>query len=170
MVQNSVVKEPHKLNQYKPFSLDVYGETSFDLVSQMIDKIGISVDDVFVDLGSGVGQVVLQIAGALQLKNCLGIERAEVPSQYAIEMDLTFRRWMRWFGKNYNEYEMINGDFLAEEHRERINSATILFVNNFAFGQRVDQQLIACFANLRNGTKIISSKAFCPLKFKINRR
>jgi len=65
------------------FGLQVYGETSYDLVCQMIDQIEITKDDIFVDLGSGVGQVVLQMAAATPCKICFGVERAEVPSKYA---------------------------------------------------------------------------------------
>lgn len=49
----------------------------------MIDQIKINSDDVFVDLGSGVGQVVLQMAAATACRVCLGVEKAEVPSKYA---------------------------------------------------------------------------------------
>ena len=63
--------------------IQVYGETSFDLVCQMIDTIGVKEDDVFIDLGSGVGQVVLQMAAGSCCKICYGIEKAEVPSKYA---------------------------------------------------------------------------------------
>lgn len=69
----------------------VYGETSYDLVCQMIDQIEITKDDVFVDLGSGVGQVVLQMAAATPCKICFGVERAEVPSKYAEVSRLSFR-------------------------------------------------------------------------------
>ncbi|CAG2065351.1 unnamed protein product, partial [Timema podura] len=82
-VYNQAVIEPDRLNQYEPFSPEVYGETSYDLVCQMIDQIEITKDDVFVDLGSGVGQVVLQMAAATPCKICLGVEKAEVPSKYA---------------------------------------------------------------------------------------
>lgn len=61
----------------------MYGETSYDLVCQMIDQIEITNEDVFVDLGSGVGQVVLQMAAATPCKICFGVEKAEVPSKYA---------------------------------------------------------------------------------------
>ena len=33
--------------------LQVYGETSFDLVAQMLEHVKISPDDTFIDLGSG---------------------------------------------------------------------------------------------------------------------
>lgn len=61
----------------------MYGETSYELVCQMIDQIDITSEDVFVDLGSGVGQVVLQMAAATPCRVCFGVEKAEVPSKYA---------------------------------------------------------------------------------------
>lgn len=62
----------------------MYGETSFELICQMVDQIEISEDDVFIDLGSGVGQVVLQVAASTKCQNCYGIEKAEIPSTYAM--------------------------------------------------------------------------------------
>ncbi|XP_041975619.1 histone-lysine N-methyltransferase, H3 lysine-79 specific isoform X2 [Aricia agestis] len=167
---NQAVSDPDKLNQYEPFSPEVYGETSYELVCQMIDQIDIGAEDVFVDLGSGVGQVVLQMAAATPCRVCFGVEKAEVPSRYAESMDLHFRMWMRWYGKKYGEYKLIKGDFLMDEHREKINSATIVFVNNFAFGPHVDHQLKERFADLKDGAKIVSSKSFCPLNFRITDR
>lgn len=162
--------DPEKLNQYEPFSPEVYGETSYDLVCQMIDQIEITPDDVFIDLGSGVGQVVLQMAAATPCKVCFGIERADVPSRYAEAMNKYFRTWMSWYGKKYGEYKLIRSDFLTEEHREKINQATIVFVNNFAFGPAVDHQLKERFADLKDGARIVSSKSFCPLNFRITDR
>ncbi|XP_058061678.1 histone-lysine N-methyltransferase, H3 lysine-79 specific [Anopheles bellator] len=169
-VYNQAVVEPEKLNQYEPFSPEVYGETSFDLICQMIDQVKISADDVFVDLGSGVGQVVLQMAASTPVKVCFGIEKADVPSKYAEGMNTTFKLWMRWFGKKYGDYELIKGDFLADEYREKITAATIVFVNNFAFGPNVDHQLKERFADLKDGARIVSSKSFCPLNFRITDR
>lgn len=169
-VYNSAVVDPDKLNQYEPFSPEVYGETSYDLICQMIDQIPIGPDDVFIDLGSGVGQVVLQMAATQPLRTCIGIERADVPSRYAEQMDHHFRVWMRWFGKRFGEYKLIKGDFLVDEHREKINSATVVFVNNFAFGPNVDHHLKERFADLKDGARIVSSKSFCPLNFRITDR
>ncbi|XP_063981184.1 histone-lysine N-methyltransferase, H3 lysine-79 specific isoform X3 [Diachasmimorpha longicaudata] len=167
---NQAVVEPDKLNQYEPFSPEVYGETSYELVCQMIDQIEITEDDVFVDLGSGVGQVVLQMAAATACKICLGVERADVPSRYAQGMETNFRKWLNWYGKRCGDYRLVKGDFLADEHRESITSATIVFVNNFAFGPTVDHQLKERFADLRDGARIVSSKSFCPLNFRITDR
>ncbi|XP_076656962.1 DOT1 like histone lysine methyltransferase grappa isoform X3 [Halictus rubicundus] len=167
---NQAVVEPDKLNQYEPFSPEVYGETSYELVCQMIDQIEITEDDVFVDLGSGVGQVVLQMAAATLCRICVGVERADVPSRYAQSMEVNFRKWLNWYGKRCGEYRLVKGDFLADEHRESITGATIVFVNNFAFGPTVDHQLKERFADLRDGARIVSSKSFCPLNFRITDR
>uniref|UniRef100_UPI00398F44B1 histone-lysine N-methyltransferase, H3 lysine-79 specific isoform X3 n=1 Tax=Pristiophorus japonicus TaxID=55135 RepID=UPI00398F44B1 len=169
-VYNHSVTDPEKLNNYEPFSPEVYGETSFDLVAQMIDEIKMTEDDTFVDLGSGVGQVVLQVAAATQCRHYYGVEKAEIPAKYAETMDTEFRKWMRWYGKKYGEYTLERGDFLSEEWKEKIASTSVVFVNNFAFGPEVDHQLKERFANMKEGGKIVSSKPFAPLNFRINSR
>ncbi|KAH0625913.1 hypothetical protein JD844_034282 [Phrynosoma platyrhinos] len=148
-VYNHSVIDPEKLNNYEPFSPEVYGETSFDLVAQMIDEIKMTEDDLFVDLGSGVGQVVLQVAAATNCKHHYGVEKADIPAKYA---------------------ELERGDFLSEEWRERIANTSVIFVNNFAFGPEVDHQLKERFANMKEGGQIVSSKPFAPLNFRINSR
>ncbi|CAH8863471.1 unnamed protein product [Trichobilharzia szidati] len=167
---NRAVSDPEKLNQYPPFSPQVYGETSFELISQMIDTIAVASDDIFIDLGSGVGQVVLQVSASTDAKFCYGIEKAEYPSYCASRLDAAFRHWMSFYGKSYRPYKLERGDFLSSEYQEKIMSASVLFANNFAFGPEVDHQLKQRFANLKEGARIISSKAFCPLNFRITDR
>ncbi|CAD6995751.1 unnamed protein product [Ceratitis capitata] len=170
LVYNAAVLDPDKLNNYEPFSPEVYGETSYELVQQMIKHVNVTNDDTFIDLGSGVGQVVLQMAGSFPLKACVGIEKADTPARYAERMDMYFRQFMAWFGKRYCDYKLTKGDFLVDEHREKITSSSLVFVNNFAFGPNVDHQLKERFADLRDGARIVSSKSFCPLNFRITDR
>lgn len=96
---NQAVEDPEKLNEYKSWSPEVYGETSFDFIAQLLDTVTLSQDDVFIDLGSGVGQVVLQVAASVDVKMCIGIEKADVPFRYSQQLDRHFRFWMEWFGK-----------------------------------------------------------------------
>uniref|UniRef100_A0A8C3A1U6 Histone-lysine N-methyltransferase, H3 lysine-79 specific n=1 Tax=Cyclopterus lumpus TaxID=8103 RepID=A0A8C3A1U6_CYCLU len=169
-VYNHSVTDPEKLNNYEPFSPEVYGETSFDLVAQIINEMEMMEDDTFVDLGSGVGQVVLQVAAATNCKHYYGVEKADIPATYAESMDKEFKKWMKWYGKKHGEYTLERGDFLSEEWKERIANTSIIFVNNFAFGPEVDHQLKERFANMKEGGKIVSSKPFAPLNFRINSR
>ncbi|XP_050024205.2 uncharacterized protein gpp isoform X1 [Dermacentor andersoni] len=169
-VYNTAIVDPERLNSYEPFSPEVYGETSFEFVAQMINELAFTPDDVFIDLGSGVGQVVLQVASSTPCKMCIGIEKAEVPSRYAQSMDAHFQFWMRWYGKTHGDYRLIKGDFLHEAHRDMVMNASIVFVNNFAFGPTVDHMLKEKFAEMKDGSRIVSSKAFCPLNFRITDR
>ncbi|XP_041086645.1 histone-lysine N-methyltransferase, H3 lysine-79 specific-like isoform X2 [Polyodon spathula] len=169
-VYNHSVTDPEKLNNYEPFSPEVYGETSFNLVAQIINEIEMMEDDTFVDLGSGVGQVVLQVAAATNCKHYYGVEKADIPSKYAEAMDWQFMKWMKWYGKKHGKYSLERGDFLSEEWKERIANTSVIFVNNFAFGPEVDHQLKERFANMKEGGKIVSSKPFAPLNFRINSR
>ncbi|GFS11380.1 histone-lysine N-methyltransferase, H3 lysine-79 specific [Elysia marginata] len=168
---NQSVKDPEKLNQYQPFSPGVYGETSFELVEQMIKYVKFSESDYFIDLGSGVGQVVLQVSAATDCKFCYGIEKAEWPAEYAVAMEKEFIKWMKWYGKEHGKLLLEKGDFLHDDVKEKLSKATIVFVNNFAFGPKVDHELKQRFANcLKEGARIVSSKEFCPLNFRITER
>ncbi|XP_018022161.1 histone-lysine N-methyltransferase, H3 lysine-79 specific isoform X2 [Hyalella azteca] len=169
-IYNQAVEDPEKLNQYEPFSPEVYGETSYELICQVIDQIHITEEDTFIDLGSGVGQVVLQMAAATLCKRCYGIEKADTPYRYSETMVKLYKRWLAWYGKKHGEYKLVQGDFLQKQHREWITSSTIVFVNNFAFGPTVDHMLKEVFADLKDGARIISSKSFCPTNFRITDR
>ncbi|RNA12095.1 histone-lysine N- H3 lysine-79 specific-like, partial [Brachionus plicatilis] len=192
LVYNRAVLEPEKLNQYEPFSPQVYGETSFDLIEEMLKRIKLNEHDAFIDLGSGVGNVVLQVAAVSHCKICYGFEKAEWPARYAIKMEQEFKYWMNFFGKTYSEFRLYKGDFLSNEEflevpstanasmarqistgdyvKEIIDQSKLIFVNNFAFGAAVDHQLKLRFQDMLEGAFIVSSKPFCSLNFRINDR
>jgi H3 lysine-79-specific histone-lysine N-methyltransferase len=83
LIYNRAVLDPDKLNHYEPFSPQVYGETSFDLIDQLLNRITLKETDTFIDLGSGVGNVVLHVAAVSNCKRCYGFEKAEWPAFYA---------------------------------------------------------------------------------------
>nr|CDS26561.1 histone h3 methyltransferase [Hymenolepis microstoma] len=167
---NRSIEEPDKLNKYTPFSPQVYGETSFELIQQILEHVKTTADDTFIDLGSGVGQVVLQVAASSDVKFSRGIEKAAYPAECARRMDKEFRRWMGFFGKPYQPYELIEGDFLSDEYRAVIETSTVVFANNFAFGPVLDYHLTQIFSGLQEGARIISSKAFCSRSKRLSDR
>jgi hypothetical protein len=58
----------------RPARAHVYGELTSVGVRQLIRATRLGADDVFVDLGSGVGKVVLRIALAVPGVRCIGME------------------------------------------------------------------------------------------------
>ena len=142
-----------------------------------------------------MGKVVLHVAAISQCKLCFGFEKAEWPAKYAELMEKEFVFWMNFFGKSYSEFRINKADFLSDGDKmmiidnkpnknsnkkrtvtmndfvkEIINEAKLVFVNNYAFGAEVDHQLKLRLCEMSEGSFIISSKAFCPLNFRINSR
>ncbi|VDN42428.1 unnamed protein product [Gongylonema pulchrum] len=87
--------------------------------------------DVFVDLGSGVGQLVIHMAGGSKVRKAIGVEIASLPNHYAQNLSI---EWMKWYGKKFRPFELHKGDFLDEKFRDLITKeATIILINNYAF-------------------------------------
>jgi len=135
--------------------LKVYGETSPDLIDSILKFINLTEDQTFIDLGSGVGNVVLHVAALANCKHVYGIEYEETPATYARAMADEFRSWMRWYGKQYSDFQLEQGDFLTHPTiDEKIKEADIIFVNNYVFGSRVNHDLKVKFMNMKGKSKI----------------
>ncbi|KJE95196.1 hypothetical protein CAOG_05674 [Capsaspora owczarzaki ATCC 30864] len=143
-VYNRVITDPRTLNGYKGFSAEVYGEVNFEMIHCLVEKVPITKDDIFIDLGSGVGQAVLQVALQTGCRT-YGIEKRDICAN--------------------GPFELAHGDFLEDEVRPRIKGATIIFVNNYVFDPQLNLSLRQRFEELlEHGAKIVSSSAFAPLE------
>jgi H3 lysine-79-specific histone-lysine N-methyltransferase len=83
-IYNRAIIDPTMLNKYQPFSPEVYGETSYDLIDSLLKRVSLKETDTFMDLGSGVGNIVLQVAASSKCQCCYGFEKAEWPSFFAL--------------------------------------------------------------------------------------
>jgi hypothetical protein len=91
----SIAPLSHLLNNYQGFSNNVYGEINYSFVRDIIKNAPILPSDVFLDLGSGIGNVVLQVAAEC-LCESYGIEIMENPSQFAKKQRAEFLSRMRF--------------------------------------------------------------------------
>ncbi|CAD5209780.1 unnamed protein product [Bursaphelenchus xylophilus] len=170
---NKAVDNEKALNKhYEAFSSETYGETSFNRMQMIIDELKPTNQDVFVDLGSGVGQLVAHMAGGSRVKKAFGIEIAQLPAKFAARLEEEFRKLMKFFGKKVRPFSLERGNFLDENYRELITQdATIIFINNYAFQSdleaKIKQNLLS---ELKNGTKIISTKPYGALNKNITER
>ena len=140
------------------FCVKVYGETSPDLIDSILKTINLTEDQTFIDLGSGVGNVVLHVAALANCKYVYGIEHEETPAKYACSMADEFRFWMRWYGKRYSEFQLEQGDFLTHPMMdERIKEADVIFANNYVFGSTVNHELKVKFMNMKGKDSTITS-------------
>ena len=102
----------------------------------------------FIDLGSGVGQVVLQVAALVECQLCVGVEKAVIPANRAMEMSTsTYPRGMRF--RSAKEAEINEkkardrGEKLPDEVRFNFNSIT----PSTPFMVRLQEQLKYFVAN-----------------------
>jgi len=63
------ITDPSSLNKNQPFSSETYGETNFKQMKEVIKHLDWSKDDIFVDLGSGIGSIVMQVITKLIKSN-----------------------------------------------------------------------------------------------------
>lgn len=138
---NRAVDNEKALNKhYEAFSSQTYGETSYDRMQMIIEELQPKEADVFVDLGSGVGQLVVHMAGGSHVNKAIGIEIAQLPARFASKLEYEFKkyifnfsiriklkyfRWLNWFGKKYCNFQLDHGDFLDSKYRELITQVPL---------------------------------------------
>lgn len=127
----SIAPKSHLLNHYEGFSNNVYGEIKHSFVHELIREADIKSTDIFLDMGSGIGNVVLQIAAEC-LCESYGIEIMEIPSNFAKKQRNEFLSRMRYYSKPCGRIFLKQGDFLEDESISKvISKADVIFVNKY---------------------------------------
>ncbi|KAF9371388.1 Nucleosomal histone H3-Lys79 methylase [Podila verticillata] len=166
----TVAARASKLNQYEAFSNNVYGEILPILTKEFIQKTKLNENKVFVDLGCGIGNVVLQVALQTGAES-YGVEIMDTPAKFAKKQAKEFEARSRAYGLHHGKVTMIQGDFLDTPDLAGILArADVVLVNNYAFNSALNQSLLQLFLDLKEGCKIISLKTFVSLDHKINVR
>jgi H3 lysine-79-specific histone-lysine N-methyltransferase len=137
-----------------------YGELLTPFVHKIFAQTGLNSSHTFVDLGSGVGNVVLQ--SALQTgAESWGIEKmafaASMGKEQASELTARSRLWNIALGK----IELLEGDFLESPTIDEVlRRADVVLVNNKVFGEELNNLLLQKFLDLKQGCKVVSLESF----------
>lgn len=154
---------PHAddLNKYRTGSDNVYGELKYAFVRKiLVDHGKMTSDQVFVDLGSGVGNVVLQAALEIGCRS-YGCEMVERSCEFAKAQEQEFRSRCQLWGIAPGEVTLERGDFRTNKQiLDVLKEADVILVNNKAFTPSLNENLVAMFLDLKVGCKIISLKNF----------
>ncbi|KAH9260156.1 hypothetical protein BASA81_001931 [Batrachochytrium salamandrivorans] len=100
-----------------------YGRTRSPFVQQILDLTNVSAQDTFLDLGSGIGSVVLQ-ASAVTGCEAIGVEICVGRHQVALQLQTAFEREFA------NKVSFLHGDFRTQHIFQKARNCTVLFVNN----------------------------------------
>ncbi|KAF7721868.1 Nucleosomal histone H3-Lys79 methylase [Apophysomyces ossiformis] len=168
----TVAHQAGALNNYQAFSNNVYGEINPVLVQEFITKTKIHSKSVFMDMGCGIGNVVLQVAAQTGCE-AYGIEIMETPCKYAKRQLKEYAARMRAWRLPTGKVHFRHGDFLdvgSNDMYQTLKRADVLLVNNYAFDWQTNHALAQLFLDLKEGAKIISLKSFVPKNHKINKR
>ncbi|KAF2733608.1 DOT1-domain-containing protein [Polyplosphaeria fusca] len=159
--QRTVSPFAHKLSKdARHDKKNTYGELLPDFCHTIFNKTGLNSSHVFVDLGSGVGNVVLQ--SALQTgAESWGIEimprACKYAAQQADELKVRSRLWNIALGP----VKLLSGDFLESPDVDKLlPRADVILVNNKVFGEAVNGRLLDKFLDLKLGCKVVSLASF----------
>ncbi|KAF2238768.1 histone-lysine N-methyltransferase, H3 lysine-79 specific [Viridothelium virens] len=163
---------PHvdRLRRYNAGTDDVYGELLPRFVHDIIRDTGLRSAHTFVDLGSGVGNAVLQAALEAGCE-AWGCELEPTRARLAEEQARDFRARCRMWGLRIGRIGLVEGDFTKHPKVvELIPRADVILVNNEKFQPRLNDALLRMFLDLKDGARIVSLKSFAPEGRKVTER
>lgn len=124
----------HLLRAYKPGTDAVYGELMPILIADIARVTGIDEHSVVLDLGCGIGNILIQLA-LLTGAFCWGIEYQNGVALLSRMLEVEAVHLMRLLGLPIlGKVEVCVGDmFKSVEVKEKLSAATVVIVNNKVF-------------------------------------
>ncbi len=157
------------LRKYDNGTNEVYGELKSNLVYKILVETGLTSKQVFVDLGSGVANVVLQAALQVGCESW-GCEIMDNACSLADAQKAEFGARCRLWGIQPGPAKLRRGDFMVNEDiRGALQRADVVLVNNEVFTPELNVCLVNLFLDLKEGCKIVSLKSFVPPNRKITK-
>jgi H3 lysine-79-specific histone-lysine N-methyltransferase len=131
--QRAVGPDVPSLRRYEAFSSEVYGELTPRFVSEIVRVGGLGPGKLFLDLGSGVANVVLQAALETGCR-AFGIEINRPPARLARSHVTQFEIRCKMWGVAPGPVELEEGDMLNSRRLdELLPQADVVLVNNKVF-------------------------------------
>ncbi|KAJ5558541.1 Histone methylation DOT1 [Penicillium sp. DV-2018c] len=166
----TVSPQVESLRQYENGTDNVYGELLPRFISTIFKETKLKSGQVFVDLGSGVGNVVLQAALEIGCESW-GCEMMSNACDLADQQQSEFKARCRLWGIMPGKTHLVRGDFLEQESIISVlKRADVVLINNQAFTPQLNNELINHFLDMKEGCKIVSLKSFVPAGHKIQSR
>ncbi|TFK22041.1 DOT1-domain-containing protein [Coprinopsis marcescibilis] len=149
-----------KLKKYEAFTSTVYGELMPNLVCKIVKQTGLKEGSLFLDLGSGVGNVVVQASLQTGCRS-FGVELMKEPARVARTfLEQTQVRCKMW-GLRMGEVELEEGDMLRSKRvDELLPQADVVLVDNKVFEESLNAAIKPKFLDLKDGAIVISLKPF----------
>lgn len=135
-----------------------YGEIPYDSAAHILSDMNISRQDVFYDLGSGTGKLVIQVYLTTPIKRSIGVEIS--PSRWKVAESC--RKQVA-----NNDHLVVGRDliFLNQDiSKANFNDATICFISGITFPPPLIQSTMNRLSSFGHKIKVISILALPPHK------
>jgi H3 lysine-79-specific histone-lysine N-methyltransferase len=127
-------------------------------------------DSVFVDLGSGVGNCLIQASLATGCTS-YGFESMPGASGLAARQLDEARSRARMWGIHMGSVQARQADFLSSADVDQVlKRADVILVNNYAFTPTTNDALGWKFLDLKESATVVSLKPFVPSDFRLTER
>lgn len=146
-----------------------YGEILYQGVDTIINNINITEQDVFYDLGSGIGKIVLQFFLNTAVKKSLGIEASQARHQVAHNIFNKVAQQLPNLFVHKQDKRLLQstqGNFLLQD----ILDATIIFIDSVCFSEETLHKLSTILNDCPHLKHVISSRPLAitlPLEKKL---
>ncbi|TIA88847.1 hypothetical protein E3P99_02367 [Wallemia hederae] len=167
--QRVIGPKVHDLRNYEAFSSNIYGEIMPSFVAHLAQRLKIGPQRSFIDLGAGVGNLVLQMSLATGCSS-FGVEQMAIPAELAFLQLSEGRARSSLYGYKTGEMDFEAGDFCNSQKltKKLANSwkGDVILINN-SFSAELNERLSLLFLDLKDNVKIVSLKPFLPHNFRI---
>lgn len=153
------------------FGSSTYGEVSPESVVKLMELLDLRKDDLFYDLGCGVGKALLHVALLAQCKKCVGVELAKSRYQSCVDahnhllhiLSKDRRHPKKKLGtvdikkEDLPEIEFKNDDILKCD----ISEATAVYWNNVCFPSDISESILWKLTGLKKGSRLLTLNKIC---------
>jgi hypothetical protein len=128
-------------------------------VSLMLEELDLSTQDVFLDVGSGIGSVLAQVVMQSPVFRAIGLE---IQDELAKKSREAIREATNEF-QRLHLIHVITGDIkdLTPETEKNLQTATVMYSNNLCFDPADDLYLDEFACKAERLRCVITSKSFC---------
>mgnify|MGYP006427492525 CR=1 FL=1 len=112
-----------------------YGEIKFDAIFEIIKNINFEEDDVFLDLGCGIGRFCLEIFLTTKIKKVIGVELERNRFNIAQETKNKLQKYLSKKNKSTRELLFYNENI----NNFDINQANVIYLCSLCFPQKLIQ-------------------------------
>lgn len=131
-------------------SSPVYGEMTSEGIDILNQELNLGAQDVFYDLGCGVGKIVVQLYLDTPLKKCVGVELSPTRIRHAEQVKSKL-------GEKKLLSEKRQLEFRKENMLETgVDDATAIYVSSTCFSEAFMKNVVDKLAQLKPGLKLVT--------------